>query len=76
MDFNIKDFLLVFYGINTFEEGIDLISTLTNIRSQIRIFECLLNVFGKNVDIIDHRIINFFIELVKINNNRLVILFI
>jgi len=65
MDFNIKDFLLIFYDIKSFEDGIDVIAKQINFRTKIRLFESMLNVFGKNIDIIDHRIIDFFIELVK-----------
>ena len=69
MEFNIKDFLSQFYEINTFEDGITWITNTTtdNIKTKIRIFECILNVFGKNIDIIDNRIIDFFISIIKTN---------
>jgi len=69
MEFNIKDFLAMFYEINTFEDGINWISNNSdmNIRTKIRIFECILNVFGKNIDIIDNRIIDFVIDIIKTN---------
>lgn len=69
MDFNIKDFLSMFYEINTFEEGITWIENNSdkNIRTRIRIFECILNVFGNNIEIIDNRIIDFVINIIKTN---------
>lgn len=73
MDFNIKDFLSMFYEINTFEDGINWISNNSelNIKTKNRIFECILNVFGKNIDIVDNRIVDIVIDIVKsnINNN-------
>jgi hypothetical protein len=69
MDFNIKDFLSIFYEINTFEDGINWIidNSQSNIKTKTRIFECILSVFGKNIDIIDNRIIDFFINIIKMN---------
>ena len=69
MDFNIKDFLSIFYEINTFEDGITWIvnNTEINIKTRIRIFECILNVFGQSIDIIDNRIIDFVISMIKNN---------
>jgi hypothetical protein len=69
MDFNIKDFLSMFYEINTFEDGLDWITnnSESNIKTQIRIFECILNVYGKDIDIIDNRIIDFVINIIKNN---------
>jgi len=72
MEFNIKDFLSMFYEINTFEDGITWITNNndTNIRTKIRIFECILNVFGKSIDIIDNRIIDFVIDIIKTNYSQ------
>jgi len=69
MEFNIKDFLSMFYEINTFEDGITWISNNSdlNIKTKIRIFECILNVFGKSINIIDNRVIDFVIDIIKTN---------
>jgi hypothetical protein len=67
MDFNLKQFLVIFYNIHTYENGIEYINkniTLPNSTLE-RIYEAMLNVYGSSVDIIDNRTIDFIIKIIK-----------
>lgn len=66
MDFNLQQFLVIFYNIHTYEDGIEYITTneIPLITSH-RIFEAMLNVYGNTIDIIDNRTIDFVIKILK-----------
>lgn len=59
-------FLRSFYNIHTFEDGINWIINNDNkpIMTRLRIFDNIF-VYGKDIDIIDIRIITFIIEVIK-----------
>ena len=66
MDFNLHHFLSIFYNINNYEDGIDyLTSKEIPFLTSHRIFEALLITYGKTIDIIDNRTIDFVIKLIK-----------
>ena len=66
MDFNPQQFLLIFYSIKTYEEGIEYITTKSmNLETKKRIFDCLINVFYSSINIIDNRTIDFVVSLIK-----------
>jgi len=67
MDFNLHHFLIIFYNIHTYEDGIDYITKNKSlpVTTLQRIFEAMLNVFISKIDIIDNRTIDFIITLIK-----------
>lgn len=67
LNFNCKYFLVVFYNIKNLEEGLNYIDKkkYTSILTRARIIDCILKVYGENIEIIDQRFIDFFIELAK-----------
>lgn len=67
IDFNDKQFLKIFYNIHSFEDAINWIDSkkLSPLLTRLRIMECAWNAYGKNVNIIDHRVVDFYIELAK-----------
>jgi hypothetical protein len=67
MDFNLKQFLLIFYNIHTYEDGIEYINKniTLSISTLERIYEAMLNAYGLSVDIIDNRSIDFIIKIIK-----------
>ena len=66
MDFNLQQFLVIFYNIHTYEDGIDYITkNEIPFNTSHRIFEAMLNVYGNTIDIIDNRTIDFIIKLLK-----------
>lgn len=68
MDFNLQQFLIIFYNIHTYEDGIDYITQNQSlpITTQIRIYEAMLNVYAGKIDIIDNRTIDFVIKIIKL----------
>ena len=69
MDFNLQQFLVVFYNIYNYEDGIEYITINSSlpITTLQRIFEAMLNVYGSTIDIIDNRSIDFVITLITKN---------
>ena len=67
LDFDIKHFLIIFYNIHSYEEGIEWINNNLGIpiTTRERIFECILSVYGERVDMIDNRTSGFLLELIK-----------
>lgn len=67
VDFNAEQFLKIYYNIFSFEDGLDWCDTNKHapIDTQLRIVKGILKVFGKNIDIIDSRFIDFLINLIK-----------
>ena len=66
MDFNLKQFLIIFYNIHNYEDGIEYLSSKEiPIVTSHRIFEAMLNVYGQTINIIDNRTIDFVIKLLK-----------
>jgi hypothetical protein len=68
MDFNLQQFLIIFYNIHTYEDGIEYITQNQSlpITTQIRIYEAMLNVYAGRIDIIDNRTIDFLIKIIKL----------
>lgn len=66
MDFSLDKFLIIFYNINNYEDGIEYITTnIIPLITSMRIFEAMLIVYGKTLDIIDNRTIDYVIKLIK-----------
>jgi hypothetical protein len=67
LEFDVKHFLIMFYNIHSYEEGIEWINN--NLGSPLttreRIFECILNTYGFMIDIIDNRTSEFVLLLIK-----------
>lgn len=68
IDFNYEQFLKIFYNIHSFEDAIDWIDSKKNnssLLTRMRIMDCAWHAYGRNVNIIDHRVVEFYIELAK-----------
>lgn len=67
IDFDIKHFLVMFYNIHSYEEGIAWINDNLGypLTTRERIFECILNSYGFTIDIIDNRTSEFVYLLIK-----------
>ena len=67
IDFNFEYFLKIYYNIFSFEDSIDWIykNNHVPIETKIRIIKSSLNVFGENIDLVDTRFEDFFIEYIK-----------
>lgn len=67
IDFNCNYFLVIFYNIKNLEEGMEYIEKkrYTSILTRARVVNCILKVYGENIEVVDQRLIDFFIELAK-----------
>lgn len=67
VNFSCKYFLMVYYDINTFDDGLKYISKYDykSIITRSRIMNCMISVFIKDIEYIDNRFLNFFVELIK-----------
>lgn len=67
IDFNCKHFLIIFNNIKTYEDGMEYLEKkkYTSPVTRARVVNCLLKVYGENIEIVDQRLVDFFIELVK-----------
>jgi hypothetical protein len=67
VEFNVEQFLKMFYKIFSFEDGIAWIESNKHkpFLTKVRILRCILKVYGKDIEIIDNRIVDFFIEIIK-----------
>ena len=67
IDFNCEQFLKIYYNIFSFADAMLWLERQNHvpINNKIRIIECCFNVFGSNIDVVDYRISNFIIDLVK-----------
>lgn len=67
IDFNEEQFLKIFYNIHSFEDAVNWIDTkkYTPLLTRLRIMDCAWRAYGKEVNIIDHRVVEFYLELIK-----------
>jgi hypothetical protein len=67
IDFNAERFLKLYYKIYSFEDAIDYIEkhNYTALKTRSRIIDCAWETFGKDLDLIDQRIADFYVELMK-----------
>jgi hypothetical protein len=65
--FNLNDFLIQFYNISSYEDGIDWIekNPTVPLLTKKRIFETILFLYGKSIDIVDYRTNDLFIDIIK-----------
>lgn len=68
IEFDSEQFLKIYYKIYSFEDGIDWIDTKKSapINTKLRILNSLMKTFGSKIDIIDQRLVNFFIDVIKL----------
>ena len=66
-EFTKELFLNIYYGINSFAQSIEWISNNSHvsIKTQIRVINAALNVFGNDIELIDDRFVSFFIDYIK-----------
>jgi hypothetical protein len=66
-EFTKELFLNLYYGINSFTQCIEWISNnmYVSLKTQIRVVNAALNVFGNDIDLIDDRFTSFYIEYIK-----------
>jgi len=72
IEFNSEQFLKIYYNIFSFEDGIDWLEKkkYTPINTRVRVLNSMIKVFGSKVDIIDQRLVNFIIDVIKAKYTR------
>lgn len=67
IDFNDEQFLKIFYNIHSFEEAINWIENkkYSPILTRLRIINSAWNAYAQDINIIDHRLVDFYIEVAK-----------
>ena len=67
LDFDVQHFLIIFYNIKSYEDGIEWIKVNKShsVSTRERIFECILNSYGSDINIIDNRTVDFFYLLLS-----------
>ena len=67
IDFNEEQFLKIFYNIHSFEDAVNWIDNkkYSPILTRLRIMNCAWVAYGSTVNIVDQRVSDFYVELVK-----------
>lgn len=67
IDFSYTHFLKIYYNIDSFDNALSWITDTRNISiyTKLRIMECSFFAFGNEIDIIDSRLIQFYIYVIK-----------
>ena len=66
MPLNCDNFLKLFYGIDSFDSALNYITEKkVPLYSKLRILDCSWKIYGDDLDMIDDRLINFIIYLIK-----------
>ncbi|AYV76679.1 MAG: hypothetical protein Terrestrivirus11_20 [Terrestrivirus sp.] len=67
IDFNDAQFLKIYYNIYSYEDAISFVSEKKYLPAftKLRIIDCALAAYGKDLNIIDHRTVDFFIEMIN-----------
>ena len=67
IDLNAEYFLKKYYNIYTFEQMLDWLNNMkyTPIKTRSRVVDSAWVVFGKSLDILDQRIVDFYLEIIK-----------
>ena len=67
IDFNDVQFLKIYYNIYSYEDAISFVSEkkYLPVFTKLRIIDCALAAYGKDLNIIDHRTVDFFIEIIN-----------
>lgn len=67
IDFNDTHFINIYYDIYSYEDAINYITEnkYLPILTKLRIIDCSLNAYGKELNIVDHRTVDFFIEVIN-----------
>lgn len=67
IDFNDEHFLKIYYNIYSFENAVEFIDTkkYLPLLTKVRIMDCALNAYGNDLNVIDHRTVNFFIQVAE-----------
>lgn len=73
IDFNEEQFLRLVYKIYSFEDAVKFVddNKTKPLQTKLRVIDCAWKAYGKTVTIIDFRLVNFYIDLIKkkwINN--------
>lgn len=67
IDFNDTQFLKIYYNIYSFEDAVNWCDTrkYLPVLTRLRIMDCALTAYGNDLNIVDHRTVDFFIEIFK-----------
>ena len=67
IDFNSNEFLKIYYNIFSFEDALDWLdkNNYLSINTKVRVIEISLIVYGNTLELVDYRLIIFFIDLIK-----------
>lgn len=67
IEFDYEQFLYICYDIANFEDGLNWCdeNNFVPFNTKFRIIKCIINAYGKSVDMVDQRFVLFFIEIIK-----------
>lgn len=67
IDFNDMRFLAMYYRLTSFEDSLNWIfnNKKTPVSTRMRILNCSFNAYGKNIDILDERLVSFIVEVIN-----------
>lgn len=65
INFDCEHFLTIYYDIKTFEQAVEWITekTTSSLINRQRILDCAWNKYARDIDIVDMRVIDFYLEL-------------
>jgi hypothetical protein len=67
IDFNSEQFLKIYYNIYSFEDAIEWLNKkkYVTLTTKLRIVDCAWNAYGKDMTLIDDRIVDFYVDVIK-----------
>lgn len=73
IDFNSEQFLKIYYKVFSFDGAVDWVDNNQHvpIGTKVRIINCAIEAFGKNIELFDLRFCNFFINYVKLKKIKM-----
>lgn len=73
IDFNSEQFLKIYYKVFSFDDAVDWIDNNQHVPlgTKVRIINCAIEAFGKNIELFDLRFCNFFINYVKLKKIKM-----
>jgi hypothetical protein len=74
IDFDSGQFLKIYYNIYSFEDAMDWLdrNKHTPLDTQLRIINCSLKSFGKSIDLVDNRFIDFIVNAIKMKYAKII----
>src|SRR5690606_3808512 len=66
IDYSCNQFLNIYYNIYSFDDALNwLTESKTVLLTKMRIIECAWETYGSTIELIDNRLVDFYIEVIK-----------